>query len=363
MIFASVKKSLTIIYFSGPVNCQNSLPRLKKPQYHPTNKTLTTFPLVKNADFVQQEEFQSFVSVQSKNGSFLCGGTLLDRDFVLTTASCLTKPDTTGYSTDELMVWSDINNIKNDTGKKEVTKIFVHPAFDPTNLTNDIAMLRIDPFAPGLKTETLTAIEQPPLNSTNCKIIGWGQGAEGQFLYKITAEIQDFTECGVNYLQFTGGDTAICVQGVNNSCIEDSASALMCSDEIVGVLSFGYGCSDASKPNVFTDVSKFNEWIDDNFRASPDNELSTTTTVQSTTSETVSTEEGVSTVTSPSFNFARGDVATITEAASYEPSTVTSVPVSFRTEDPINQPDLNEENEGLNPGTNETEENNSPLEG
>lgn len=310
---------------------------------------------MKNGDFVQQEEFESFVSVQEKNGSFLCGGTLLDRDFVLTTASCLTQPNFSTYPTEELMVWSDINNVQNNTGKKSVMQIFIHPNFDPVNLTNDIAMLKIDPFEPGSKTETLTAIEPVQTNATDCKVIGWGQGPDGQFLYKINVELQLPATCASTYPLFNGGDNALCVKGANNSCIEDSASALMCNNEVVGILSFGYGCSDLTKPNVFTDVSKYNEWIDDNFRsvAAEDDQLATTTT----------TGESGTTVTSPPFNFARGDAATTTESGPLEPSTVTSASVSFRTEDPLNQPDLDNRDYDNNMGVNDTNEDDQPLQG
>lgn len=279
-----------------------------------------------------QEEFESFVSVQKNNGTFLCGGTLLDRDFVLTTASCLTKADSTGYTPEELMVWSDINNVNNDTGKKTVAQVFLHPDFDPVTLNNDIAMLKIDPFAPGHKTETLTAIEPPPSNVTECKVIGWGQGLDGQFLYKIDAKLESDDKCLRAY-QGSYTDNQICVSGVNGACLEDSASALMCNDEIVGVLTFGYGCTDTSRPNVFTDVSKYNEWIDDNFRTVP------------TTTELPKDQ---STVTSPSFTVAQREDRTTLEN---DYTSSTTVPVDSRAEDDVLQSN----------GT--IEESSAPLEG
>lgn len=62
----------------------------KRVQYDAQGR-LQYFPRAVNGAIVRKGEFQNFVSIQTKTGMHLCGAMMLDVDFVVTTASCLTK--------------------------------------------------------------------------------------------------------------------------------------------------------------------------------------------------------------------------------------------------------------------------------
>lgn len=62
----------------------------KRVEYDSQGK-LIYFPKAVSGTVVRKGEFQNFVSIQTKTGNHLCGGVMLDFDFIITTASCLTK--------------------------------------------------------------------------------------------------------------------------------------------------------------------------------------------------------------------------------------------------------------------------------
>lgn len=73
----------------------------KRVQYDSQGR-LQYFPMAVNGAVVRKGEFKNFVSIQTKTGSHLCGAMMLDVDFVITAASCLTKILNKEYQTSEV---------------------------------------------------------------------------------------------------------------------------------------------------------------------------------------------------------------------------------------------------------------------
>jgi hypothetical protein len=43
----------------------------------------------------------------------------------------------------------------------------------------------------------------------------------------------------------------------------DNGGPLVCDNSLAGIISFGYGCSYKNYPSVYTEVSKYLKWIED----------------------------------------------------------------------------------------------------
>uniref|UniRef100_A0A336L267 CSON003054 protein n=1 Tax=Culicoides sonorensis TaxID=179676 RepID=A0A336L267_CULSO len=221
------------------------------------------FPKAFNGKLIRQNEFKNFVSIQTKDGRHLCGGLLLDVDFVITASSCLNNIlNKEPYQANELQIMNDA--LQNET-VKNVTHIFRHPDYNMTTLDNDLAMLKINPFKWFNEIEMLTSIEKP-LNSSECKIIGFGESEkDSPSLHKISSSVVNDDACTGKYK--SNAINKLCVQGKNSACLEDPGSGLICDGELYGILSFGESCS-RNKNSYFTfiDLSAYNVWIDETFR-------------------------------------------------------------------------------------------------
>lgn len=265
-----------IIIYASVDDSKALLAKLKKPQYDSNNRVIE-FPQTKNAQLVRKSEFKSFVGVYKDDDKIMCGGILLDVDFVLTTASCVA-------GNENLSVHNEAANAKD--ADRKVERVFIHPRFDAQTMQNDIAILNISPYAE--VSERLTAINVQ--NGQNCTIYGWGQNNNGEFLFKTNAQVRSKEECNEVYDSLSDG--MMCVKTLN-SCLEDSGSTLLCNGEVAGLLSAGFGCKNDAKPNIFTDITKYNDWIDEVFRTVIENEsVANKEIIETTPSSSKWTTEG-----------------------------------------------------------------------
>lgn len=109
----------------------------------------------------------------------------------------------------------------------------------------------------------------------NVTVSGWGVMSEGEgsisnILNAVDVPIVSLTECRVAYGQRVNKDH-LCAglkQGGKDSCQGDSGGPLVRrrgnQTELVGIVSFGYGCAQAGSPGVYTKVSHYVDWINEN---------------------------------------------------------------------------------------------------
>lgn len=81
---------------------------------------------------------------------------------------------------------------------------------------------------------------------------------------KCQSDIRKFTKRGPN---FDLHDSFTCGGGIagQDACIGDGGSPMMCNYDnvffLTGLVSWGQGCGQENVPGVYTDVSKFSNWI------------------------------------------------------------------------------------------------------
>jgi len=109
----------------------------------------------------------------------------------------------------------------------------------------------------------------------NATVSGWGVMREGEgtisnVLNAVDIPIISYEECRAAYGQRVNRDH-VCAglkQGGKDSCQGDSGGPLVRQRngraELIGIVSFGYGCAQAGSPGVYTKVSHYIDWIEKN---------------------------------------------------------------------------------------------------
>ncbi|XP_040835660.1 chymotrypsin-like elastase family member 3B [Ochotona curzoniae] len=246
-----------------------------QPSFNPSSR------VVNGEDAVPYSKpWQVLLEYKASGGwSFTCGGTLIDRCWVMTAAHCVVSGRTYRVVLGEY----DRSVTEGPEQTIIVEKAIVHPQYNNNNVAKgyDIALLKLSKCAE--LTDEVQLARLPPAgyilpHGTQCCVTGWGRLSTGgqlpNKLQKGLLPVVDYEHCSQrDWWGSTVKETMVCAGGDEVSgCNGDSGGPLNCPGEdgeleVHGVTSFvsGYGCNYPKKPTVFTRVSAYIPWIKENF--------------------------------------------------------------------------------------------------
>ncbi|XP_044187024.1 chymotrypsinogen A-like [Thunnus albacares] len=207
-------------------------------------------------------------SVQ-KNNVHTCGGSLINKKWVLTSAKCA------GTSTTGLTVVLGLQTQgSTDTNKvsREVSNIIKHSKYNSASKDNDIALLELKStvtFNDYIQPVCLAASDSTFSNGLNTWITGWSKKPQPQTtLMELKVPVVGNEQCKKEVTGTDITDNMICA-GLSAEkkgfCEGDIGGPMVLKTEShwvqAGVMNFGKDCPNPKLPGVSARVSKYESWI------------------------------------------------------------------------------------------------------
>ncbi|XP_041801752.1 trypsin-3 [Chelmon rostratus] len=209
------------------------------------------------------------VSIQTTQRQHFCGGSLINKYWVITAAHC-------NIGVNRMMIVAGDYSLAIYEGTEQgiLPQLLVpHPDYNSTTNNNDIMLIKLK--AP-VYLNSYVSIALLPRQGASiaegrmCRVSGWGYTSPtGQIpatLRTVKLPIVSTKKCNSSE-SFDGRITEnmLCAgfsAGGKDACKGDSGGPLICEGRVYGVVSWGSGCAEAQFPGVYTAVSKYRRWID-----------------------------------------------------------------------------------------------------
>lgn len=251
--------------------------------------------------------WQAYLNLTFPNGeggesTFVCGGVVISADLVLTAAHCL-RNGSSVVTPDKIKVWGGIVSVfsASNSNATSVTGFVIHPSYNSSRFTNDIALLKLASPLPStaipIQVADRTTQDRADtafdngwvannVREANLLVSGWGttdpqdsNSGATRLRQTLLSGVPDITCDGHWGANMNTSDYPIflCAGSTSpelarDSCFGDSGGPLVWQDpqsasdsdfglRLVGLVSFGNGCA-GPVPGVYTEVADYISWIE-----------------------------------------------------------------------------------------------------
>ena len=236
---------------------------------------------------VEIEDYPWQISLQlspAYGGGHFCGGTIINREWIVTAAHCVVmegedEDDEDFHLTPQhLRIRAGFSRMDSQEGRYfNISEIVAHPDYTTDDFSSDIALIRlsseIDLDDPGMARVDIVSMDDASQGLTDpgvmAKVSGWGrleyEGRAANQLQAIEVPIKHISETAYTS-SFISDDMIIAGTDDMDSCQGDSGGPMVVPDgngwyKLAGVVSWGVECGREGYPGVYARVSYFEDWI------------------------------------------------------------------------------------------------------
>ncbi|CAJ1954834.1 unnamed protein product [Cylindrotheca closterium] len=254
--------------------------------HFPSSKRILQPRIIGGTD-AEQGQYPYMVSVVANSGAHDCGGVLVAKDVVLTSAHCsgnLARVHVGRWNRRFQFLGDQFDDIA-------IRKEYLHPLFegetDSENLNYDFNLLKLDGFS---ALQPIRLNEQFFVPNTNQAVtaVGFGQtlpddgSSEATILQQVELKYIPNEECslssdGLDSYEGLLSEAMMCAADEGkDACFGDSGGPLVArnldsepvdndpsrtTDVLVGLTSWGFGCADTNFPGVYARISNQIGWL------------------------------------------------------------------------------------------------------
>nr|XP_022900615.1 trypsin-7-like [Onthophagus taurus] len=211
------------------------------------------------------EDFPYQLSLQYY-GSHICGASILSSKFAVTAAHC-----TDGSSASMLSIRAG-SSIRGSGGVVvNVKAIHQNPQYDSSAIDYDISVLELASdlsFGSGIAAVGLPSLNQALPVGEKSVVSGWGTLTEGgsspSQLQSVEVTVVSNSACASAYGSGSITDRMMCAgetSGGKDACQGDSGGPLVVDGQLIGIVSWGYGCARPAYPGVYASVPTLRGYI------------------------------------------------------------------------------------------------------